>query len=409
MKKRILVIDESMRKEAAGALVDYNILLHLSEIYDLELVCRKLPEFDDLNSRITTNHFFDLPEFPKKLKVFLLKFFTIDLDLFFYRRAARSFLRRNIMNSKFDLVFSFIAANSYRHVSFGNTVAQKLGIKHFVYSVDPVPAVIGWAKARITQTRFRFRNLVTQLWNTSPIFDYRDSIRFVRREFKNIDFYFASNRKMLEYQLGLFDPKKGFNSAVLFTPILMKYPSLGKIEGSDNFFIYAGRFYGARKPDSVFKAFQKLLKVYPNSYLEIIGQDSSRFQAFKIPDEVFSRIKFYGFMKDLKPFYKKATALIDVDADVENDVYLSSKIINYLPVERPIISQTGMDSPAREVFADIESIIQCGHSDEEIFQAMLFTVKNKNNISIDDRRSLIEKFSIDAQINLLKENISKYA
>jgi glycosyltransferase involved in cell wall biosynthesis len=410
MKKRILIINGNLRKEAAGGLVYYNILLKLSEYYELELFSKKMPEFDDLNSKISAFHLFNPPNISKKTNNLLLKNFNINVELITLKRAAKKFVKNNSNKPKFDLVLSLVAANSFQHISFGNTVAKKMNIKHFVYSVDPVPAVIGWANSRMEDTnpKTSIKQKISQFWTISPLFRYKQSLKFVSQEFSKIDFYFASNNKMLEYQLNLFQPKKDFRSGVLFTPILKNYCPLERIQGSINYFVYTGRFYGARKPHFLFNAFRKLLVDYPDSYLEIVGQNLHDIKVGTLPEEVLSRINFIGFTKDLTPFYKKATALIDIDADVEDDVYLSSKIINYLTVNRPIISQTGIESPSRELFKNMNSIIQCGQNSEDIYQAMIFTIKNKNRINTDDRKGLIEKFSVDTQIQTLNTAICQH-
>lgn len=41
---------------------------------------------------------------------------------------------------------------------------------------------------------------------------------------------------------------------------------------------------------------------------------------------------------------------IDIYADIENDVFLSSKMSSYLLCDRPIICETGVNSPSRHVF-----------------------------------------------------------
>ena len=119
-----------------------------------------------------------------------------------------------------------------------------------------------------------------------------------------------------------------------------------------------------------------------------------------------SAIEIHPFTRDLDPFYKNATALIDIDADLENDVFLSSKIVNYLNINRIIISETGLNSPSRHLFKEISSIIHCDHNSDELYEAMIKSNLIRSNISYEDRLAAIEIFSVEKNIEKFEKIVN---
>ena len=117
------------------------------------------------------------------------------------------------------------------------------------------------------------------------------------------------------------------------------------------------------------------------------------------------QIEIHPFSQDLDVYYKEATALIDIDAIIENDVFLSSKITNYIMVNRIIISETGMNSPSLQLIKNIKSVIQCDHNANELFKAMLYAIDSQNSMQYDDRKIIAEKFKITNIVDNLNDSL----
>ena len=199
---------------------------------------------------------------------------------------------------------------------------------------------------------------------------------------------------MLNYQLSLIDPKRLLSADVIYNPNDGEFKKYGPPESKDHIFLYTGGIYQARKADYVLMAFERLLQVHPNSFLYFVGTRLSDQSLALVSTDTRAQIKLFPHTRNLDDFYRKATALIDIDADLENDVFLSSKVINYLMVDRFIISETGTNSPSRKLFNGIPSILQCGHDPTELYNGMGYSIINKNNLCTKDRAEVISKFSI---------------
>ena len=100
------------------------------------------------------------------------------------------------------------------------------------------------------------------------------------------------------------------------------------------------------------------------------------------------------FHSNLDSFYAVSDILLDIGGDMDNDIFLSSKLISYLPLERPILAISGVPSPARDVAKDCVSIVHARNDGAEIEEGILKCIQliGKN---IDDRTSLLEEFKIE--------------
>ena len=107
--------------------------------------------------------------------------------------------------------------------------------------------------------------------------------------------------------------------------------------------------------------------------------------------ETRSHIEFFGYTRDLLPFYAEADLLIDIDADIENDVFISSKFFNYLMINRKILCITGKNSPVTSVISkyNFEQIFVTNHNSENIFN--IIDSISSNHLTSFSRNELVVK------------------
>ena len=314
-------------------------------------------------------------EFRKSQLILLFGFNPMDL-IWAYK------VKNKIKQSKaqYDIVISFLSNEHYAGLIAGVIVSKFLKTKLAAYSVDAIPAPLGWS--------------IDDLY-------YRSCKKFISYYLSKVDVFFAANIKMLNYQKSflrtnhiLFD--------VIYNPSPLKLSVFN--ESKTNVFLYTGEIYKVRRVKYIFNALKLILKEYPKVELHFVGSDISD-DNFKILNDVEREaVKIFPRTNDLNPHYEKSFCLIDIDADIENDVYLSSKITNYLMINRPIICETGENSPSKQLFHGIPSILQCGHNSKEIYQLMKKLIENPIS-NFSDRTEVIEKFSLDSIIQVMNEKI----
>lgn len=285
----------------------------------------------------------------------------------------------------YDVVIAFTASSQLTPVIAGRMIAQRLGCKFAIYSVDAIPAPGGWNKPR----------------------EYRGRLRVVARNFCAADYVASSNRHMLEFQLTTFKHKPGLQTGVLLTPSPNEkycHPI-----SSETLFLYTGSLYGLRNPDHFLKAFKRLLKERPEAQFLLVGMKMKmkRINQILTPEER-EHIHIAEHTNNLDPLFSRAKVLVDMDADRDKDPFLSSKIVTYLKVNRMIICETGRDTPSRELFAGYKTIIQCDHNEESLYQGMVKALAMaEEEQDYSERLPIIEQFSIENVCNIFRNDLEK--
>lgn len=280
-----------------------------------------------------------------------------------------------LVANDYDVVISFVNNSYLMSIVAGKYISQKLGCKFAIYTVDAIPAPGGWTRRKG---------------------DLRGKKSVVARTFSAADYVAASNQHMLEYQLSLFSHKPGLRTDVLLTPSPDKcytYP-----QSEENIFLYTGTLYGLRNPNHFIKAFKRIMERYPSAQFVIVGMRKKLGKIDQILTTEERRQVITGnHTSDLEPYFRRAKVLVDIDADREKDPFLSSKMVTYLKVNRVILSETGKITPSREIFAGLNTVVQCDHNEDSLYEGMLRAIEiADSNPDFSERDELIKAFSIES-------------
>ena len=310
-------------------------------------------------------------------KRFLQWFGTTPVSSHWSRKVA------DVVAADYDVVMAFIASSQLTPIVCGKHLASKLGCKFAIYSVDAIPAPGGWVSFN----------------------QYRKKRRVVRSNYPAADYVASSNRHMLEFQLSTFKHKPGLKSGVLLTPSPSR--EYNNPISAEKVFLYTGNLYGLRNPAYLFTAFKRIREKYPDAKLIFVGNMIK----FKGRDRILSpddmeHIIIEKHTDDLNPLFSRASVLIDIDADRDKDPFLSSKVTSYLKVNRMIVCETGHDTPSRDLFAGYNTIIQCEHGSESMYNGMLKALEmSATEQDYSERAPLIEKFSIETVSDKLLQDL----
>ena len=280
----------------------------------------------------------------------------------------------DIVANDYDVVIAFMATSQLTPAVCGKYISQKLGCKFAIYAVDAIPGPGGWTRRRN---------------------EFKGKSKVVARNFSAADYVASSNPHMLAYQLTVFPNKPNLRTDVLLTPSPDRY--FNAPPSDEMLFLYTGSLYGMRNPDHFFKAFKRLLGRYPDAQVMIVGMKRKLRNINKIltPEER-KHVIVGGHTSDLEPLFSRAKVLVDIDADLEKDPFLSSKIVTYMKVNRVILSETGRITPSREIFAGLNTVIQCDHNEESLYNGMLRAIEvADSNPDFSEREPLIKEFSIE--------------
>ena len=343
------------------------ILSELAKNATIDVVSDQEP--DELLSFARSQYYYP---FSKRMQWWyrhLVRWFGITPISEWWSRKAYKMVARD-----YDVVVAFMATSQLTPAVCGKYMANKMGCKFAVYAVDAIPAPGGWTRRKS---------------------EFKGKAKVIADNFSAADFVASSNPHMLEYQLTVFKPKPNLYTESLLTPSPDRYfiapPS------DEVLFLYTGSLYGMRNPDHFFKAFKRLLKIYPTAQVMIVGIKKILRNVEEIlTEEELKHITVAPHTQDLEPLFARAKVLVDIDADLEKDPFLSSKIVTYLKVNRVILSETGRITPSREIFAGLNTVIQCDHNEDSLYNGMLRAIElADSNPDFSEREPLIKEFSIE--------------
>lgn len=379
---KILILTLNIGKTAPGIVFE-KITHSLSQHHQIDLITADYSPSSDLshlnNLKISKKY-----NLHPRISKSLISFFNVDpSDWYWAWKTSSKIVEKD---KKYDLIFSFLSSGNYAAIIAGAILSAKFNCKLAIHSTDAIPAPIGWVKYDLF---------------------YKGLKKLMANYLSLTDAYFTTNIQMLNYQLLTFKPKNNLITNVIYNPGLSQNKVFPISNTGTNNFLYTGGIYGVRKADNIINGFVRLLEIYPDSNLVFIGSHFSTISLSAYTSNTLKRINFIPYTRDLEPYYESATALIDIDADIDNDVFISSKMPIYLMINRIIISETSDCSPSKQLFEGIDSIFQCTHNSDQLCDAMIKAIKLKEKISFDDRIKKIELFKIENIISQLNCSLRK--
>lgn len=380
---KILCIAEEVGKTAPG-IVYATILNELIKYFEVELICPDIV-YGTLSTKVKI-----LPCVKgygdSRISTYSMRVFGTSIFDLLWAKKELAYLKEHSFDDV-DIIITFMSMHHFKSVLLGEKLKSIIKKKWVIYSVDAIPSPLGWSKNNIIFRRYK---------------------KFITKRINKCDALFSSNEQMLQYQLSLVSEFNGFGG-VVFTPIRDHQPlMLSSIQKNKPVFLYTGGIYGPRKKEQLIEGFRLLLREIPAAKLVFVGTGDSAFfgDARDLIDE--ESLILHPYVADLTPFYKDATALIDINAYFDNDVFLSSKIVNYLPLGKPIISITGNNSPSRNIFLNDPSIIHCKNNPSEIFESLMNSINIEVNMEFRNQyvemfsaSSIVAKFVKDLKCNVI--------
>jgi glycosyltransferase involved in cell wall biosynthesis len=173
----------------------------------------------------------------------------------------------------------------------------------------------------------------------------------------NADVRFFSTIQTLELATQRYSNCVRENSFVLphgYDPELYSAQEKNPEEKSQLTCRYLGSFYGHRSPDILIKALKKIFDTRPdtlkNTRFEFIGPIEKNIlnsvDASGLPSNLISFQQSVGYLESLH-LMKTADLLIVIDAPAKENLFLPSKLVDYIGAGRPILGITPPGTPQK--------------------------------------------------------------
>jgi len=296
-----------------------------------------------------------------------------------YKKVIREF--------KPQLIYPIGSGGSIAVLNLGMGIAKSLRVPFAIHLLDPIPAQKGW------ETYENYR---------------KSRVHTIKNALKYADLIIMGNPQMLEFQQSNLNFDILSKSMVVPDPVVANPIKLDSLP-ANNKLTFLGSFYGARKPDSLLLGFSKYIEKDSNAILQIVGLNNIQLNNFSISEKAKQQIVFQKWTSDLKMVFEQAKVLIDVDADIDGDVFISSKLKEYLTLDRVILSITRQNSPARKMLTGLtKSIVFSGHNPIEVAEAIEKALNAGSDISIfKERKTLLTYLSIERIASELSTNFER--
>ena len=296
------------------------------------------------------------------------------------RKAFRA-VWPEVKKESYSAVLVFTSMCYFPSLELGRRIAARLNLPWYIYSVDCIPAPMVWLEDTSPKVHKRITSALDKTCSSASAF-------------------FSSNPFMAEYQKRSFPSFKG-KWSYLYTPHLQTF-SYPKTQHEGLHFLYTGNLYGLRRIDGLLEGFEAFAKDNPGAKLTFVGNFAIEYQNLAKPLIEKGLVEMLPYSKDLSSFFGNADILLDIAADIPDDVYLSSKIVSYLSIDRPILAISGANSPSRNIMSGIPSIVHASNDGADVLRAIKACVENIGK-GIEDRKSIREEVKAD---NIVRKLLS---
>ncbi len=218
--------------------------------------------------------------------------------------------------------------------------------------------------------------------------------KYVNLKLKNVDKIYSTSKEMSDFQASIIK-EKSIEFSELFNPSAISELISFNTSKKNRSFVYAGSVYYPRNLNYILDALAIVNKKYSDVKLIFVGADVAKLPQSKLK-ALSNNVEILPYTQDLVPIYEKSIALLDINCDVKKDIYMSSKLTSYFPFCKPIICESTFGSPARRVFANLETVIHCGHNAKELANAMLKVIETEKSWDYSERESILKDLSISS-------------
>jgi glycosyltransferase involved in cell wall biosynthesis len=111
-------------------------------------------------------------------------------------------------------------------------------------------------------------------------------------------------------------------------------------------YLYAGHFYGNRQPTSLLAAFKQVLAQLPDARFRFVGTDPAAVEKEATQAGVRHAVDILPFTRDVAAECARADVLVAIDAADRESPFLSTKLVEYLMVDRMALVVTPRGSPS---------------------------------------------------------------
>lgn len=268
-------------------------------------------------------------------------FFTKELNYIFWELRAKQKGSKIVSEFQPDILYS--RGSPVASMTVGNFLKKKFALHHVIHFADPIPATADF----ITNGKEKRKLLKT----IKPIIFNADKLSFVTKEMG--DYQNLNLKNKIPKNKIFISPNPKPENVKLHKPLQEKF-----------IFLYLGTFSPQRNPEIILKSFLEFSAGKKDVEFHIYGGEINRKVINDL--EIYSpQIKVFGPTSNIYEIFKNVNVLVDVDPVFNDQIFISGKLMEYLSVNRYILSISPENSPARGLLKDLSSSVFFAKSNME--------------------------------------------
>jgi len=366
---KILIITNTISNSATG-IVASRLIEGLSHHTKPEVILQKINHGDlNINAKEIPLQRIVQNEFITKLCLVLFHFPLNELK--WIKKVKRTAIKIT-NNNRPDLIMTLVSASDYAILVAGSKISSRLKIPLYIHGTDPMPAPPHWGEKPVLR---------------------RAIMKTIHKAFKKAKYLSLSNETMLEYQLKMLGLNKTQRTFVIHNPVPDQFLTTQPVSQDKDIdiFLFLGNTYTMRKPDLLIRAFAVYAKANQKAVLKFAGSRNPDLDNYDIPINIRSRIKCETWTKKPQDIIEEASVLVDLDIQAEHDVFISSKLMQYIGTDKVILSITSPSSPSSGFLNPIrDSVVFSRHDPDQIVAAMDRAIKRKKSLDPNIFRERVE-------------------
>tara|TARA_R110000850_G_scaffold189247_17_gene315193 strand:- start:21019 stop:22224 length:1206 start_codon:yes stop_codon:yes gene_type:complete len=167
----------------------------------------------------------------------------------------------------------------------------------------------------------------------------------------------VTNQQAADYQMQFFDAQPAGGARIIghIAPPERRFgPSL-----HSDAFVYIGAFSPSRPPDALVAGFAEYRKTAPAARIHCVGTRPNRILPVAEQFGVLEAVRVEPYTDNVSLWQEKASVLLAVDWLAGTPVYLLTKVIEALQVDRPLLLLTQPGSPGEALARQCEDTVVC--------------------------------------------------
>lgn len=270
-----------------------------------------------------------------------------ELNYIFWEFRAKKAAKKIMEDFQPDILYS--RGSPVASMTVGDFLKRHYNKPHIIHFADPIPPTTDWMKNKAERKKL--------LKTIKPIIKNANTISFVTEE-------------MRTYQNKIINEDIDFPETFISPNPMPNFRHLGKPSNEKFIFLYLGTFSRQRNPKLIIEAFQSFAINKENVEFHIYGNKSNE-KIFNELDLISPNVKLYDATNEIHEVLRNANALVDVDAEFNEQVFISGKLMEYLSVDRFIIAISPLNSPARRLLRPMKTTTEIvSHKKEDITHGM---------------------------------------